>query len=931
MIGLLIEIFLINFICASFTLAPGNKSYDIAINYSSSEPIKGWINISFQNENANSILTAFDSNITFIDFLKENYLDCEYGLGCSCSPSDCGDKYVSSNGQATKTFSLGYNEEKIISFLVEGNISSISKVEFNVSVTNSPGCLNPLKIDILNDGIIEWKSKKYNSDFVCTYKNGMGCFNPVETLYPAVIDNSKPYCEKIGLVEGGKFILGSWVKKGSTAWHIGLLKMFLYDLDGTILKSCNLPEPTTSGGEISCPVEYNNDKIQEYYVCIQADSDISGYETKRESVGSCGFYALPGEETEYHDYYIFAKAAKFDYVGKFIFNQDEYEKQDNTGELAGYILDDYILDRYKGNCANGCSIPVRFKSYNNIGLNIEISDVKIKYSAGSGPGESNLVYDTSIENAKINSNFLKLDLLKANLLVPPSYGSQTFSLKLGSNTIIEKTIKVLALPKITNLIPTKVPALVSYPFTLFLEKETSNLTYTWDFGDNSTKQVTISNIAKHAYTDTGDYDITVTVSNKFGNSSKTFSVEVISPKNSILDILTEDKQKIIVLKNQINKLPEWVMVEVERILDIDGMESDIKSYEEQYERAFNEDSYVNLMKTISEFKVPSNLTISQRIPKAALFLSKEQLNLDILESLGAGNIDTEEDYNSVINTWLDKSLEASIESETYALNYDGSREDLISHIKVTLIPNENLGEVYFIVNGDPNEIIFSDESNTKKIGEKAKVIIFNELAETKTIEFLYPGKISVESFPIYIAPEFKNLNFGITPGICNFNNICEKNLEENYKNCRNDCKPYLIMFLFLTGLILAFLIVYIALQEWYKRHYESKLFPDKNQLFNLINFIANSLNQGLKKSDIFSKLKDLDWSDEQLNYAWNKFNGKRTGMWEIPVFKWVENRQVKRELEKRQNIPIQRSGEITGRALRKSRQPNQNSREFRYR
>jgi hypothetical protein len=60
-----------------------------------------------------------------------------------------------------------------------------------------------------------------------------------------------------------------------------------------------------------------------------------------------------------------------------------------------------------------------------------------------------------------------------------------------------------------------------------------------------------------------------------------------------------------------------------------------------------------------------------------------------------------------------------------------------------------------------------------------------------------------------------------------------------------------------------------------------------------------SYNQGMKKSDIFGKLKDLGWNSEQLRYAWNKFQGKRTGMWEIPIFKWVEKRQVKRELEKR--------------------------------
>ena len=92
------------------------------------------------------------------------------------------------------------------------------------------------------------------------------------------------------------------------------------------------------------------------------------------------------------------------------------------------------------------------------------------------------------------------------------------------------------------------------------------------------------------------------------------------------------------------------------------------------------------------------------------------------------------------------------------------------------------------------------------------------------------------------------------------------------------------------------------MQEWYKRHYESYLFKDKNQVFNVISYMSNSSNQGISKTEIFKKLKTLGWSDEQLEYAWKKFKGERIGMWEIPILKWVENKQVKDELAKRKGI-----------------------------
>ena len=66
----------------------------------------------------------------------------------------------------------------------------------------------------------------------------------------------------------------------------------------------------------------------------------------------------------------------------------------------------------------------------------------------------------------------------------------------------------------------------------------------------------------------------------------------------------------------------------------------------------------------------------------------------------------------------------------------------------------------------------------------------------------------------------------------------------------------------------------------------------------------NSHNQGLHRSEIIKKLKEMGWKGEKLTFAWKKLNGQRTGMWEIPIFKWVENREVKRELQKRQGQPM---------------------------
>ena len=133
--------------------------------------------------------------------------------------------------------------------------------------------------------------------------------------------------------------------------------------------------------------------------------------------------------------------------------------------------------------------------------------------------------------------------------------------------------------------------------------------------------------------------------------------------------------------------------------------------------------------------------------------------------------------------------------------------------------------------------------------------------------------------------------------------MCERSNGEDYKNCRRDCTPWGWTFFYFFILILIALGIYIGLQEWYKRRYESYLFKDSNQLFNLIAFMNIAELQKMKKEDIFARLRQFKWNNEQLTYAWNKLLGKRTGMWEIPILKPYENWKVRQELKKRKILP----------------------------
>lgn len=887
-VSIMLVILMANLIIADFTL--GNPASDIEEVYGPGEFLRGWINISFENQKVDSILRGFTKNINLLSFLQESNAD------YSCSPSDCEDSYSSSNGMATKVLNFIPGDKNLIGIKLTGQIDKINSMVFDIDFLGSTGsCSIPLKIDILNDGMIEWESQDVSDKLCHIMSNPYGCYDEADSSDKFLITED-PYCAKTNVETGKGFKIGADITE--TAGKGGDVYFRMQINSGLESQDCSV-EANTSGS-ISCFVELEEGITSptEIEICINAEDegDNGKYEIKYEGVTPCG----SAGEIEY-DFPIFIYPLEYAGISSLVFNQILID-QGYSGVDISDKISNYISNKYDNNCDPECVIPISF--YSGETQDLTISNLDLIYVVGGSKSET-MIYDINKTKTTINSDFQKIWLEKTNFTTPFVIGSGEFILGLDNEEILRTDIKIVPSSTIQGFLPDKAAALVPTEFTIYLSGESGNLKYTWDFGDKSTIEVSDTNKIEHTYANTGEYSVKLKIENEFTNDTRTFLVEVIPPEEAILNFLNEYRENVIVLKSQIQALPAWIQQGIKPIFDINSIELDLDSYDAQYERAFDEKSYVNLMKILLESEVPSNFIISQEIPKGALFLDDSQLNLEVLESLGAGKIIEEENYGDLINTWLATSLDAFIEFKTYALEYRRGIEDLVSYVKVTLEPKETLSEIYFIVNEDPYKINFIDESKTKSVGENAEVLILTDISESKIIEFLYPGAIEIGNFPIYISPEFRDLTFPTRPGVCNFNDVCEKDLGETYKNCRSDCKPVALIFLFLSVLIFIFLFIYIVLQEWYKRHYESKLFPDKNQLFNLINFINNSLNQGLKKSTIFDSLKDLDWSNEQLTYAWNKFNGKRTGLWEIPIFKWVENKKVRKEIAKRQNIQIQ--------------------------
>lgn len=870
--GIVFTIILVFVILSSISLADfdlGDENYAVDDVYYSGESIRGWINISFDDEKANSIIKSsgdFDGEIKLIDFLEDNNANYE------CVPEDCNKNYEKSNSASSKSFSLNYDSEKIIGIYLTGKIKSIDDLNFKVSASNSDSCMSPLEIDILNDDESEWKSTIMTSIYSCTVDNGKGCFDSSKTLETVYLSTT-PYCEKISLPESDKYYIGAWIQKNSDSitWNSSLVKMNLYSLSGTKLVSCNLnQEPSSSGGEVGCYVNYSNDKIKDYYVCIEASKSNIKYSIQKEKNSyndSCGFYSEPddiGDVTSFYDYNIFAKGGGFGNIGIFVFNNTEYENQDNSGELTEYIKE-YLDDRFNLDCEDGCIIPIAFKAFTDI--SITVSDLSLSYSTSGGQGAPiTSIYDCEEEDAKLSSNYTKLDLSLSNITVPDKSNDYTFKLYLDSTKILQKDIEVITGGNIEKINPTTAAEGVATIFSIKIANFSNIKSYEWNFGDNA-KTTTTSNSATHTYNQSGTYSLTIKVTTTSGGSStKTFTVNVKTAKEAANYTIQNYKDKLDSLSLSVQNITGWYKEYIKEKIDLDSLTQTVNNLETRYLGASSNTEYKDIMNDLVDLNIPSSIykSGSGKIP---YLVNYEDVNLDNLKELGAGTYSSSQnlDYKKAVASWTDENLKLNLDFSYITIDYDSASLILGTY---ELILN-NLGdydkEIYIVINSQ--NIKFNEDYNSVNVGSDTGIVLSN--LKDKTIKFI--SESDLNELKIYMSPKFSYLPTSDMGNICDADNICENENGEDWKNCREDCKPWGIVSVIILIILIAALIVFIFLKWWYKYKYETHLFPNRDDIFNILNFINNAQKQGLSDKDVLSKLKTTGWSGEQIKYVLKKY------------------------------------------------------------
>src|SRR3989344_898700 len=371
------------FVSATYELK--DKKYEIQGAYNKGENIKGWINISFSNESAISLFSdELGNSIKLIELLKT---DLKHNY--ACTPSNCESSYSAAAPGTLKQISLGADDEKIIGFVFDQNIDSITDFSLNIISNADKSKENPLKIDLFNDGTIDiGNTKPYIQTEEWSAARNSACFDYTNSeIQEVLIKNGGKYCQRTNLPEAPGFSLGARLKKETGTLT---LSMSLYDieLDDPLVASCDICQAiTTQESAVYCDVKYLVTKQKDYYVCLSAQGPGTSVYRMKAHTGQCGFYGLPPQDDESAAYNIFAQSRYFDAIGTLEISNDL-----PTGEDASYLIESYIEENYSNlSCAGRqCIVPIKLIS--NVAQDLTLSG-KIEYDTPSGPIEKNTIHD----------------------------------------------------------------------------------------------------------------------------------------------------------------------------------------------------------------------------------------------------------------------------------------------------------------------------------------------------------------------------------------------------------------------------------------------------------------------------------------------------------------------------------------------------------
>jgi hypothetical protein len=863
------NLFIISFISSSISLgnASANQSYSISTVYSPNETLNGWINISIANETTDSLIKmsisggslSFSKSIKLIDLLKKPV---NSQVNYSCSYLNCDDIYTTSNPATSKSKIIETDEKQdnLFAFVITSPSNSllteVSSFSLNVNSNNDKSVITPLKIDLLNNGVIDWQSEKGTRD---EYGDeDYGCFESDEADDYAIFDNtSNYYCNTMEFEEHPGLMLGAKVI-GSK--NNALFNLTIINQDGTRTASCLA---TTSGEEnIFCNVSYITLKDEQYHICVNPrNENATKYKIRYETNNNpCGYSIISNGLNQGFDFEIYVRPQKYDSIGSFVLNSSSIKKFNPEITSAELLIKDYIEKEYSNNCSKGCIIPINFITNKN--QTIDLSSLNLAFKIGVLTNTNNIYNALLIPSDITTSSFQKVYLNDIGFNTPLTQTSKNYTLKIYFNNrlLFSKLISVLINNDILSWIyPEIVPLNYSTSFELGLNSTKGLNYFEWDFGDGSEKQIT--NIPKvvHRYSSLGNYTISIKAKDSSNKEySNSFKIQVISPKTFLPELFSEKERKLNEIVSSINgfSLNNFEKSKIYEILNLNKSLSVISFIRPKLNSTITDEESIIYLNNISSLNIPDKIYIKEKTQSPiTVYPVKGDINPGLIDE--SYNESLIQEYQDAIYNWQLTNKKISLTFKSINQMTDNQDYGLMKFFTLDI---ENLNE-----NASSSKLILKKYDNmvfdrNLSYQEKSGYFIIDLPPETTTLTFMTTQTdVSPLNFKAIISPSLSELDVGeITPA----------EIKDN--------TPLIII---LSSVVVVLgIITWVILARWYKNKYEKHLFKDQNQLYNLVLFIEAERKRGKKESEIKDELRKVGWTNEQIRYASRKHSNKNTGM-----------------------------------------------------
>lgn len=382
--------------------------------------------------------------------------------------------------------------------------------------------------------------------------------------------------------------------------------------------------------------------------------------------------------------------------------------------------------------------------------------------------------------------------------------------------------------------------------------------YSWDFGNGDIRQTTLSEI-NYLYNKTGQYVLKVNMTDsKNINYTRSFNINVQSPSTFVNTLLDKDSATITSLINQIKNNFSTDSDIILKAIGVSSLESSLNSLKADKTKAVSESDYINLMQKILALNIPEKIAITGNLDNAPYLVDPNKIDASSLESLAGVDYSSSEreQYIEQIAGWNNQNVELT-------LNYD----EISTITKNTVVKKANVYKLNARIissEGGSNSLLIKNLGNMNFVSEPAKQGAYYSIPISNnfvSIQFSTPPEIGFESISAFIISEdmkdfqVYDLGSGITRA------------ETGEVWGMSKWVAFTILFILLIAIAG---VGYGIMLWWYKHKYENHLFKNRNDLYNLVNFVKTSKNSGISNSDIKDKLKKSGWTGEQIAYVTRK-------------------------------------------------------------